>query len=519
MTEAKKRILWVDDEIDLLRSHILFLEGRGYSVSATSSSLDAVELVREQPFDLVLLDEMMPGKDGLTILAEMKDLNPGLPVIMITKSEEEQLMDDAIGKRIDDYLTKPVNPSQILSACKKILDRQKIRQGQITQDYVTEANEIRALLSSSLSWRDWIDIQNRLVKWDIELDRSEDRGLKQSHQDQRLECNTEFAKFVERNYAHWLNDGDRPPLSVDVMSQYVVPELTSGKSVVFIVMDSMRLDQWVAIESLLFDLFAIQRGTYYSILPTATPYSRNAIFSGLFPAEVARIHPELWRKGSDDERSMNRHEPELLERHLDELGLHLHPEPKYAKILDAAQAREQAKRMVSYRETPLTAIVFNFVDILSHGRAKSEILQEITPDESAFRSLIRSWFLHSELFAILKTVSQWNSTVVLTSDHGAVLSIRGTTVHGDRQTSTNLRYKYGQNLRCDEKHALLIERPEEYKLPTMGVNSNFIIAKENYYFLYPTKYHQYKRQFRGSFQHGGISLEEMILPVVVMRPK
>lgn len=519
MVEATKRILWVDDEIDLLRSHILFLEERGYSVSATNSSLDAVELVQKEPFDLVLLDEMMPGKDGLAILTEIKDLNPGLPVIMITKSEEERLMDEAIGKRIDDYLTKPVNPSQILSACKKILERQKIQQGRVTQDYVTESNRIRSLLSGPVSWRDWIDIHSKLVKWDIELDRSEDVGLRQSHRDQRHECNIEFAKFVERHYAGWLEGGDRPPLSVDVVAQHIVPELRSEVNVIFIVMDSMRLDQWAAIEPLLFDYFTVHRNYYYSILPTATPYARNAIFGGLFPAEIAGIYPELWRRGRDDERSLNRYEHQLLDRQLAELGLHLHPEPKYAKILDVTEARELAKRIASYRDTPLTAIVFNFVDILSHGRSESEILQEIAPDESALRSLIRSWFVHSELFTILKTASQWESTVVLTSDHGSVLGTKGTTVYGDRETSTSLRYKYGQNLRCDEKHALLIKRPQEYKLPSPGLNSNFIIAREDYYFLYPTKYHKYKRQFQGSFQHGGISLEEMILPVVIMRPK
>ena len=519
MVELKKKILWVDDEIDLLRPHILFLQERGYSVSGTNSSLDAVELVQKESFDLVLLDEMMPGKDGLTVLTEMKDLNPALPVIMITKSEEERLMDEAIGKRIDDYLTKPVNPSQILSACKKILDKQKIQQGQVTQDYVTNSNLIRNTIAGPTSWHDWIEIHSRLVKWDIELDQSEDLGLKQSHLDQRHECNTEFVKFVERNYLNWLNGSDRPLLSTDVVSQFIVPELRSDRNVVFIVMDSMRLDQWAAIESLLFDYFTIHREYYFSILPTATPYARNAIFAGLFPGEIAKIYPDLWRKGSDGEGSLNRYEQQLLDRQLAELDLSLQPEPKYSKILDVNEARELAKHIGSYQEIPLTSIVFNFVDILSHGRSESEILQEIAPDESALRSLIRSWFIHSELFSILKTVSQWNSTVILTSDHGSILSTKGATVYGDRETSTNLRYKYGQNLRSNDKHALHIKNPEEYKLPRIGLNANFIIAKEDYFFLYPTKYHQYKRQFQGSFQHGGISLEEMILPVAIMRQK
>ena len=519
MAEQNKKILWVDDEIELLRPHIRFLEERGYAVSGTSSSLDAVEMVQKESFDLVLLDEMMPGKDGLIVLTEIKDLNPSLPVIMITKSEEERLMDEAIGKRIDDYLTKPVNPSQILSACKKILEKQRIQHGRVTQDYVIDSNQIRSFITGPTTWRDWIEIQNKLVKWDLELDRAEDTGLKQSHQDQRHECNTEFAKFIERHYHTWLENGDRPPLSVDVIRQFLLPELRSGRNVIFIVMDAMRLDQWAAIESLLYDYFTVQRHHYYSLLPTATPFARNAIFAGLFPDEIARRYPELWRKGGNDEGSLNRYERELLHGQLDKLGLQLHPEPKYTKVLDVTEARELTRQIVTYRETPLTSIVFNFVDILSHGRSESEILQEITPDESALRSLIRSWFIHSELFSILKTASQWDCTIVLTSDHGSVLSTKGTTVYGDRETSTNLRYKYGQNLRCDEKHALFIKKPEEYRLPSIGLHSNFIIAKEDYFFLYPTKYHKYKKQFQGSFQHGGISLEEMILPVAIMRSK
>ena len=519
MAELKKKILWVDDEIDLLRSHILFLEDRGYSVSSSNNSLDALELVRNDSFDLVLLDEMMPGKDGLTLLGEIKDLHPALPVIMITKSEEETLMDNAIGKRIDDYLTKPVNPSQILSACKKLLDRQRIRHSQDTQDYVIQAQSIRNLIAGPTTWQDWFEINEKLVRWDLELDQAEDTGLMQSHLGQRQECNTEFVKFVERSYLDWINNDDGPLLSTDVLSSFVAPELRDGRKVFFIVLDSMRLDQWATFEPLLAEYFSIQRHYYYSILPTATPFSRNAIFAGRFPVDVAKILPQLWRKGSDDEGSLNRYEHDLLDRQLADLKLKLSPEAKYSKILDVTEARELAKRIASYRDIPLTAVVFNFVDILSHGRSESEILQEIAPDDSAFRSLVRSWFVHSELFTILKTVSQWDCTVVLTSDHGSILSTKGTTVHGDRDTSTNLRYKYGQNLRCDEKHAMLIKDPEEYKLPRIGLHSNYIIAKEDYFFLYPTNYHHYKRQFQGSFQHGGISLEEMILPVAVMRPK
>jgi len=517
--EAEREILWIDDEIDLLKSHVIFLSERGYRVTPATNGDDAVALVRKRSFDIILLDEMMSGRDGLSTLAELRDINPNIPVIMITKSEAEELMEEAIGQRIDDFLIKPVNPSQILSTCKRILDAKHIQEDRIGQDYVSEFNRIRGLLSGPMHWRDWMDVHSHLSEWDLEIERFQDVGLRQMHRDHRKECNLEFGMYVERFYRSWLKDEDPPPLSVDVLSEFVVPHLTAGKRVFFIVVDCLRLDHWLAIEPLLAEFFTVRRDYYYSILPTATPYSRNAIFSGLFPSELAEQYPEIWQAGREDDQSRNRYEHQLMDRQLERMGLKLASSTRYIKVLDVAEGRSLVRRIRSFESVPLTAVVFNFIDILAHGRSESDILQEIAPDEAAFRSLTLSWFTHSTLFEMLRRVADTDTVVVLTSDHGSVLGTGATVARGNRSTSTNLRYKYGTNLNCDRRQALLIRDPSEYKLPRMGLSTNFIIAKEDYYFVYPTKFHKYQRQYRDSFQHGGISLEEMILPVVVMKGK
>ncbi|NIM99755.1 MAG: response regulator [candidate division Zixibacteria bacterium] len=519
MKEEIKRILWVDDEIDQLKSHIIFLESRGYKVTEASNGEDAVALVGSRDFDLVLLDEVMPGKDGLTTLEEIKQENPHLPVIMVTKSEEEDLMDQAIGKKIDDYLTKPVNPSQILSAAKKILDAGKIRTGRLAQDYAQSSAKIRTALYGVLNWQDWIDIHRTLSEWDLEIDGFGDTDLRQTHHGQRRECNLEFSKYIEAIYLKWLAKENPPPLSVDVVRMYLFPPLSRKKRTVFIVMDCMRLDQWMTIEPILDQYFHIQRDYYYSILPTATPYSRNAIFSGLFPSELAHRYPELWKAGTRDDSSRNRYEHQLLDDQLRKLGLRFKSDSRYVKVLDAREGESLAKKISSYRNIPLLSVVFNFLDILAHGRSQSEILKEMTPDESAYRSLTRPWFLHSSLLKVLQYLSTQDCTVVLTSDHGSVWGTRGTIARGKRETSTNLRYKYGDNLNCDPKDALLVKEPLEYRLPRYGIATTYIIAKEDFYFIYPTRHSEYEREYKNSFQHGGISLEEMILPVVTMTPR
>lgn len=518
---TKGRILWVDDEIELLRSHILLLAEKGYTVETATNGEDALDLVKTKSFDLVFLDEMMAGMGGLATLSKIKDIHPELPVVMITKNEDEGLMEDAIGVKISDYLTKPVNPSQVLLACKKFLEGKKITSAQISRDYIKEFNEISLKLQSSPSFIDWTTIYAKLVDWSIEMDQHLELGLKQTLNDQIRECNVEFSKFIERNYVNWLEQKTRPTLSTDIVERYLIPELRdTNKSIFFFVVDCLRLDQWMVMESVLREYFDITREYYYSILPTATPYSRNAIFSGAWPAELEVRFPEIWEQWEDDDNSRNRYEHQFLDNLLERRKIQLKPESKYVKILDAEFGRNIEQNINSYTKNRLTAIVVNFVDMLAHGRSDSQLLKEIAPDESAYRSLTSSWFMHSSLLSMLRTLSrQKNVSIILTTDHGSIRSLRGVKVIGDREASTNLRYKFGRNLKADERHAIFIKNPSDYRLPKRSVTINYLIAKEDYYFVYPTDYHKYLNQYRDSFQHGGISMEEMILPVVKLKPK
>lgn len=517
---AKKTILWVDDEIEFLQPHILFLKDRNYQVETATNADDALTLVKQKNIDLVLMDEMMPGKDGLAALGEIKAVKPGLPVIMITKNEEESLMEDAIGSKVDDYLTKPVNPSQILIACKKILESRDISQRRITESYSQKISEISMKLMQPLDFPDWVDIYRKLIQWDLDLQGVDEQHMRDVIYDQRRECNVEFGKYIERNYLDWINGGsERPRLSVDIVKDFVLPEMNRGKKVVFMVIDCLRLDQWLTLEPYFYEDFNINKDFYFSILPTATPFARNAIFSGLYPLDIERRYPELWAQGEDDDFSRNRYEDKLMYDQLRVLGLRLKTEPKYVKILNADEAKNLEKNLIPYLDAPMLSIVINFVDILAHSRSDLPILKEIAPDEPSYRSLTRSWFEHSPLYNVFKMLARQDVTIYLTSDHGSVRSLRGTKVLGDRETSTNLRYKFGRNLKVEGKYAVFVKNPKDFKLPQRNFNVNYIIAKEDYYFVYPTNYHKYLAYYRDSFQHGGISLEEMILPVVKLEPK
>ena len=519
-TQAAKQILWADDEIDLLRPHQIFLNERGYDVTPVTNGDDAIAMIQKRGFDIVLLDEMMPGRDGLSTLAIIKDIKPHIPVIMITKNEEERLMEEAIGQRIDDYLTKPVNPSQILLACKKLLDARQIQKDRMGLDYVAASNRLRDSLYQAQSWQDWIDLHVRLSEWDLELDRFFDPGLRTMHDDLRRVCNLEFGKYLESTYGGWVHDEeDSPLLSVDIVSEFVAPLVQEGRQVFFVVVDCMRLDHWLAILPLLSDIFDVEQHHYYSILPTATPYSRNAIFSGLFPIDVAKLYPDEWNVARDDDMSRNRHEHQLLDRQLQEIDPTLNLETRYVKVLDIAEGNRLVKKVHSYRSFPLMSVVVNFLDMLTHGRSESELLQEMASDEPAYRSLMRSWFLHSSLFEMLRKLSETDSAVVLTTDHGCVLSERASLAHGNRETSTGIRFKYGKNLRSDNRQAMQIHNPEEFGLPSVGPGTNYILCREDYFFVYPTNFNEYQAKYANSFQHGGISLEECILPVAVMRGK
>lgn len=519
MVMNKSKILWVDDEIDHLKSHILFLQERGYKVTPVTNAEDAVSLVEKEPFDVILLDEMMPGLSGLEAVSIFKEKNPSIPVIMITKSEEENLMEDAIGENIDDYLTKPVNPSQILSSCKRILERKRITNEKMTRHHTTEFRKISSILNGQVSVNDWIDIYIRLSQREIELDHYPNPDLRQILCDLHRECNKVFADFIESNYSHWVSGEGGPLLSPDIISKYVFPLLKRNERVLFILIDNLRLDQWMFIEPMMYDLFSIKREHYYSILPTATPYSRNSIFAGMFPRDIEKVHHELWKKGDDDESSRNRFEHDFLNFQLERKGVHLNRKTKYVRIINQNKSRETVKKVNEFFSVPLSVMVFNFVDILSHRRNDSQIIQEIIPDESAYRSLTKTWFEHSDLYEILKAASQEDIHIVLTTDHGSIRAMNGSIVRGDRETSTNLRYKYGRGIRGDRKESIMVKDPGSFGLPRRSINTNFLIARENYYFVYPTNYRKYLTLYKDSFQHGGVSLEEMILPVVLLKGK
>lgn len=519
-----KKILWVDDEIELLRSHVIFLSEKGFDVDTVTNGEDAVSLVKESDYDLIFLDEMMAGMGGLETLGEIKDYNPNIPVVMITKSEEESLMDDAIGGKISDYLTKPVNPSQVLLVCKKILEGKKISGQYAAKDYLQDFNAISQALLNNMDYSEWIDIYLKLVNWDLELDSHPEIGLQQTLNDQKKDANKEFSKLVEKKYKEWINSTEKenkPVFSPDIVEKFIIKHLRDEKSIVFFfVLDCLRMDQWLLMEKLLISDFKIEKDYYFSILPTATPYARNALFSGLFPSEIEKNYPDLWMNGNDDENSMNKYEKELLQYLLQRKKVHLKNDLKYIKIIDPEVGRNFEHNIMSYRNTHFTAVVVNFLDMMVHGRSDSDLLKEIAPDEAAYRSLTNTWFRHSSLLSTFKALSKMkNAKIIITTDHGSIRSLRGAKVLGDKEASTNLRFKYGRNLKVDEKHAIYIKNPAEYKLPKRGITISYIIAKEDYYFVYPTDYHKYLTYYKDTFQHGGISMEEMILPVITMEPK
>ncbi|MBN2415941.1 response regulator [bacterium] len=518
MVHSKGKILWADDEIEHLKPHILFLEEKGYAISAVTNAEDALALLGEKPFDLFLLDEMMPGMGGLEVLEHIRSRFPALPVIMITKSEQEDIMEEAIGSNIHDYLTKPVNPSQILSSCKKILEKARINRDRLTREYTAEFSEISRLLCGDLTASDWADIHIRLSERELKLDEHPEHGLRNTLVSQRSECNKEFGNFIEDSYGDWLERGDGPVLSPHVFRRFIVPLLEKGRRVLLVVIDNLRYDQWLAIEPLLYESFAITRDYYYSILPTATPYSRNALFAGLMPLEIQRRYPDRWESGEGDDFSRNRYEDILMRDHLERLKLNGDVTSKYIKVLNAEEAGRLAGNSSEYLTARLTALVFNFVDILAHRRSESEILREIVPDEPAYRSLTASWFLHSPLLKIITEAGAAGATVVVTSDHGSVRVRKASTVHADKEASSSLRFKYGKNINAEKRYVFNIKNPEAYMLPASGINTNYIIAKEDAYFVYPTNYHHFLQLYRDSLQHGGISLEEMILPVCTLEP-
>lgn len=517
---APKRILWVDDEIDLLRPHLLFLQARGYHVDAISNGDDALTLLRDNPYDLVLLDEQMPGRTGLEVLEILRRQDPYARVVMVTKSEEDHTMTEAIGRRVDDYLVKPTSPRQVLSVVTRILEGSSIRQQQVAQDFATRFQALSRHVQEAASADDYARAFTELTDWHVRLESAGEAGLLSTVQSLMVDLRRDFGEYILRQYPRWMRgDKDRPVLSVDLVELFLLPRL-GDDPVFFVVLDCMRMDQWRAITPLLAPYFEIEERYHYSILPTATPYARNAIFSGQFPDDIARKNPGWWN-ASDDEGSLNTFEDRLLEQQLRRLTKRKVP-VHYEKIFsdrEADQVRARVNSAVKVQGS-VVAMVFNFVDLMTHGRSESPILMEVAKDEAALRDLTRSWFERSTLFEVLKTAARAGHQVILTTDHGSILCQRPSTVYARRDATANLRYKFGQDLRVEQKStAFLTADEKDLRLPGGRLGMRYVLALEDHFFVYPTKLREYQARYRNSFLHGGISPEEMIVPVACLTPR
>lgn len=519
MAPPPKRLLWVDDEIDLLRPHLLFMQGRGYHVDAASNGDDAIELVRLAGYDLILLDEQMPGRTGMEVFDEIRRIDARVPVVMVTKSEEDRTMTEAIGRRVADYLVKPTSPRQVLSVVTRLLEGGQIQQQAMARDFSVRFRELNADVARIRGWREWCDTYSELVDWELRLREAGETGLLASLETLLDDYRREFCRWVCADYAHWTaGEPDRPPLSVDVVPQYLAPLLGKDKTVLFVIIDCLRLDQWRSLVPLLEPIAQVEEALYCSILPTATPFSRNAIFSGLYPDGVAERIPGWWQR--EGEGSLNANEAELFREHVDRIAGRDVP-VHYEKVFDAGDGERLLKRLPSYlSQQGVTAAVFNFVDLLTHGRSESAVLWEVARDKEALRALTRQWFERSEALAAIREAMRMGVPVLVTTDHGSIHCHRPATVFAKRDTTSNLRYKFGDDLRAEDP-SLAFSTSQERVLgfPAGRAATNYLIALEDVFFVYPTKLRQYQARYRGSFLHGGISPEEMILPVALLTPR
>jgi DNA-binding response OmpR family regulator len=514
---ALARILWVDDEMESLHSHKLFLENKGYEVLTLSNGIDAVEFMQTNPVDVVLLDETMPGITGLETLARIKELDRHVPVVMITKNETEDLMDEAIGSQISDYLIKPVNPHQVLSTLKKIIDNRRLVAEKTTSVYQQQFRSLFMAMNSDPDHQQWMDIHRKLTYWELEMEKSDSPEMQEVHQSQKNEANAEFFKFVSRNYTSWVAPGatDAPVMSHTLFRTKILPHIGKDMPVVWLLIDNLRYDQWKAIEPVFAETFRIQQeDTFYSILPTATHYCRNAVFAGLLPAEIEKNFREQW-KNDEEEGGKNLFEEEFFRAQLKRLGRE-DIRFSYNKIVnnqDANKLAEQAHNLLNF---DLSIVVYNFVDMLSHARTEMEVLKELASDETSYRSLTKSWFIHSPLHQALKKIADKKFNLILSTDHGSMRVKTPCKVVGDRQTSTNLRYKHGRNLQYEQKDVLAFRDPRTAGLPVPAINSSYIFAREDGFLCYPNNYNHFVNYYRNTFQHGGVSLDEMIVPLVKM---
>ena len=511
-------ILWIDDEIELLKPHIIYLEGKGYSITAVNSGNEALEILEVTNFDLVFLDENMPGLSGLETLTLMKRMKPNLSVIMITKSEEESIMEEAIGSKISDYLIKPVNPSQILLSIKKNIDTSRLVEEKTTRDYQMEFRNISMSLSSSLNKHEWRDIYKKLTYWELELEESGDESVEEILKMQKSEANSQFFKFVKNNYKEWLNGDNSPLLSHNIVRKKVLPLMEDNKPTYLIVIDNLRFDQWKIIEpTIVKDFEIVKDEMYYSILPTATQYSRNAIFAGLLPSEIQKRFGDKW-KNDEDEGGKNMFEEDFFVDQLQRLGKR-EAKHSYTKITNIDFGRKVVARIPNMKANDINVIVYNFVDMLSHARTDMKVIKELADDDAAYRSLTSSWFDHSPLRDIMKQIANQDANIVITTDHGTINVNKPSKVVGDRGVNANLRYKQGKNLNYKSSDVFEMNRPEEYFLPKQNVSSKYIFAKEDMYFVYQNNYNQFVNMYKNTYQHGGVSLEEMLIPVVTLKTK
>lgn len=512
-------ILWADDEIDLLKPHILFLQQRGYDITPVNNGAEAVELSEARHFDIVFLDEHMPGMSGLEALAQIKNHKPNLPVVMITKNEAEQIMEEAIGAKIDDYLIKPINPSQILLAIKKILDNKRLVIEKTNSSYQQEFRKISMAFLDDMNHEQWADIYKKLVFWELQMEEADNRDMGEVLEMQKVEANVNFCRFLKRNYENWLNNPniDKPLLSHQLMKKKVFPELKSGTPCFFVLIDNLRWDQWKIIEPLLSEYFNIeQEESYYSILPTTTAYARNAIFSGLMPSEMAKTHPDLW-VGEDEDESKNNFEDDFLAKQVRKNNLNI--KFSYNKIKKLEEGRDLADSINNLFHNDLNVIVYNFVDMLSHARTDMAMIRELAPDEAAYRSITKSWFMHSPLFDILRKIAEKKVKLIITTDHGTVRVKRPFKIVGDRSVNSNLRYKQGKNLGFEGDKVFEAPKPERFFLPKTNVSTAYVFAIEDQFFAYPNNYNYYVNFYKDTFQHGGVSLEEVIIPYILLTSK
>jgi CheY-like chemotaxis protein len=515
----KIKILWADDEIDLLKPQLFFLDKKGYEVCTVSNGYDALDMLeKNNDIDIIFLDESMPGISGLETLAKIKEKNSSIPVVMITKNEAENIMEEAIGSQIDDYLIKPVNPNQILLTLKKIVDNKRLVSEKAATDYQQEFRKIIMDIQDNPNYEEWVTIYKKIINWELRLDSSDNPQMKEILDMQKSEANKEFFRYISKNYIDWMKNEDGPILSHQLLKKKVFPKFAGNETNVLVLLDNLRYDQWKIIEPIVSELFRVEEEDYfYSILPTATQYSRNAIFAGMTPKEIAKHYPDWWLNDFED-GGKNMKEAELLQEQIKRL-VKKDIKSDYIKVTNNYHAKQMQDNIHNVFNNDFTVIVYNFIDMLSHSRTEMDVLKELASDEKAYRSLTRSWFLNSPLWEALKKLAEKDVQLFITTDHGTMRVKNPSKVIGDKETTANLRYKVGRNLKYEKKDVFEIKNPDEGGLPKPNISSTFIFAKEDIFFLYPNNYSYYNNFYKDTFQHGGVSLEEMVIPIVRLKSK